>query len=384
MVSGAVDVRSFFADLPDPRVERSKRHALLDIVTIALCAVICGADSWVEIAQFGQAKEAWLRSFLALPNGIPCHDTFGRVFARLDPEAFERCFLAWIQAVVGAPGAQVVAVDGKTLRRSHDRGKGKAAVHLVSAWATANHLVLGQVATAAKSNEITAIPLLLAALDLHGCTVTIDAMGCQTAIAKQIIDQGGDYVLALKDNQATLAAAVTDTFALARQTAFADLAVADHAELRTVDKGHGRLELRRYLTISDPATLAYLDPAGAWAGLQSIGMVEAERRVGEKVSVEARYYLSSHGGAATASGFAGAVRGHWGIENQLHWVLDIAFREDESRARIGHSAHNLAVLRHIALNLLRQEHTACCGVKAKRLLAAWDESYLRKVLVAEG
>ena len=383
MEPAAVDVRPYFADLPDPRVERTKRHALLDIVTIALCAVICGADTWVEIAQFGRTKEAWLRRFLALPGGIPCHDTFGRVFARLDPEAFERCFLAWIQAVVGAPGAQVVAVDGKTLRRSHDRGTGKAALHLVSAWATANHLVLGQVATEAKSNEITAIPLLLAALDLRGCTVTIDAMGCQTAIAQQIIDQGGDYVLALKNNQATLAAAVTDTFALARATAFADLAATDHADLRTVDQGHGRLELRRYWTISDPAILAYLDPTGAWAGLRSIGMVEAERRVGEQVSVEARYYLSSQRGAATAAGFAAAVRGHWGIENQLHWVLDLAFREDESRARVGHSAHNLAVLRHIALNLLRQEHTAHCGVKAKRLMAAWDESYLRKILAAE-
>jgi len=384
MEPAAVDVRPYFADLPDPRVERTKRHALLDIVTIALCAVICGADSWVEIAQFGQTKEAWLRTFLALPGGIPCHDTFGRVFAKLDPEAFARCFLAWIQAVVGAPGAQVVAVDGKTLRRSHDRGKGKAALHLVSAWATTNHLVLGQVATEAKSNEITAIPLLLGALDLRGTTVTIDAMGCQTAIAKQIIDQGGDYVLALKDNQATLAAAVTDSFALARQTAFADLAATDFAAWRTVDKDHGRLELRQYWTISDPAILAYVNPTGAWAGLRSIGMVETERRVGEEVSVEARYYLSSHRGAATAAGFAGAVRGHWGIENQLHWVLDIAFREDESRARVGHSAHNLAVLRHIALNLLRQEHTARCGVKAKRLLAGWDENYLRKVLAAEG
>lgn len=382
MESVAVDVRSYFADLPDPRVERTKRHGLLDIVTIALCAVICGADTWVEIAQFGRMKEAWLRNFLALPAGIPCHDTFGRVFARLDPEAFERCFLAWIQAVVGAPGAQVVAVDGKTLRRSHDRGTGKAALHLVSAWATAAHLVLGQVATEAKSNEITAIPLLLGALDLHGCTVTIDAMGCQTAIAQQIIDQGGDYVLALKDNQPTLAAAVTDAFALAHQTAFADLAAGDHAELRTVDKGHGRLEVRRYGTISDPATLAYVDPTNAWAGLRSIGMVETERRIGEKVSVETRYYLSSHAGAATAAGFAGAVRGHWGIENELHWVLDLAFREDESRTRSGHSAHNLAVLRHIALNLLRQEQSARCGVKAKRLMAGWDDTYLTRVLLA--
>ncbi len=377
----AVDVRPSFASLPDPRVERTKRHALLDIVTIALCAVICGADNWVEIERFGQTKEAWLRSFLALPHGIPSHDTFGRVFARLDPEAFERCFLEWVQAVVGAPGAQVVAVDGKTLRRSHDRGSGKAALHLVSAWATANHLILGQVATEAKSNEITAIPLLLGALDLTDATVTIDAMGCQTAIAQQLIDQGATYVLALKDNQPILAEEVRATFALARATGFADLAATDHAECRTIVKGHGRLEIRHYWTISDPAILAYLNPTGAWAGLRSIGMVEAERRVGQKVSVETRYYLSALAG--DAAGFAAAVRGHWGIENCLHWVLDIAFREDESRDRIGHSAHNLAILRHIALNLLRQERTARCGVKAKRLMAAWSESYLLKVLASE-
>lgn len=378
----AVDVRPYFANLPDPRIDRSKRHLLLDIVTIALCAVLCGADNWVEIARFGQTKEAWLRRFLALPGGIPCHDTFGRVFAKLDPEAFERCFLAWVQAIVGAPGAQVVAVDGKTLRRSHDRSKGKAALHLVSAWATANHLVLGQVATEAKSNEITAIPLLLQALDLTGATVTIDAMGCQTAIAQCIIARDANYVLALKENHATLCAEVAATFALARKTSFADFAPTDHATWRTVDAGHSRVEIREHWTISDPATLGYLNPTGAWAGLRSIGMVESERRVGGKVSVEARYYLSSHAGAGTAEAFAGAVRSHWGIENALHWVLDIAFREDESRARVGHSAHNLAVLRHIALNLLRQEHTARVGVKAKRLMAAWDESYLLRVLAS--
>lgn len=376
----AVDVRPYLAQLPDPRIDRTKRHLLLDIVTIALGAVIGGADNWVEIARFGRIKEAWFRTFLALPSGIPCHDTFGRVFAKLDPDAFERCFLAWVQAVVGAPGAQVVAVDGKTLRRSYDRSTGKAALHLVSAWATANHLVLGQVATEAKSNEITAIPVLLRTLDLTDSTVTIDAMGCQTAIAKQIIDQGGDYVLALKDNHATLCEEAEETFALARKTGFTDLAAADHAFWRTVDAGHGRVEIRQSWTISDPAILAYLNPRGAWAGLRSIGMVESERRVGEKVSVEARYYLSSHAGAATAEAFAGAVRSHWGIENQLHWVLDIAFREDESRARVGHSAQNLGVLRHIAPGLLRQEHTARVGVKAKRLMAGWDESYLLKVL----
>ena len=374
------DLASHFAALPDPRVDRTKRHALLDILTIALCAVICGADSWVEVEQFGHAKEAWLRTFLPLPNGIPAHDTFGRVFARLDPQAFERCFLRWVRSVAGDAAAQVVAIDGKTLRRSHDHTAGRSALHMVSAWATASRLVLGQVAVEAKSNEITAIPALLNVLDLAGATVTIDAMGCQTAIARQIRAGEADYVLALKDNHPTLAAAVTDTFTLARATAFAELAPTDHAYLQTIDKGHGRVELRRYWTISDPAILSYLDPTGTWAGLRSIGLVEAERRIDGKVTVDSRYYLSSLGGEIRA--FAGAVRDHWGVENGLHWILDLAFREDESRVRVGDGAHNLGVLRHIALNLLRQERTAKCGVKAKRLLAGWDAHYLFRVLTA--
>ncbi len=371
---------SHFSRLPDPRIERSKRHGLLDILTLALCAVICGADSWVEVERFGHAKAAWLRSFLALPNGIPCHDTFGRIFARLDPVECERCFRSWVQAVAGEAVAQVVAIDGKTLRRSHDRRAGTGALHLVSAWATASRLVLGQVAVTGKSNEITAIPVLLRLLDLKDCTVTIDAMGCQTAIARQIRERGADYVLALKDNQPTLAAAVTDSFSLARNSGFAELAPADHAYLQTIDKDHGRLEIRRYWTISDPAILAYLNPEGAWTDLRSIGMVEAERRIGSTVTRESRYYLTSLGSAVQT--FASAVRDHWGVENGLHWILDLAFREDESRVRVGHGSQNLAVLRHVALNLLRQEHTAKVGVKAKRLMAGWDESYLLKVLTA--
>lgn len=376
----SASLHPYFAALPDPRVERTKRHQLLDIIAIAVCAVICGADNWVEIAEFGRAKEAWLRQFLGLPNGIPCHDTFGRVFAKLDPKAFERCFLAWVQDVIGAPGEQIVAVDGKTSRRTHARSKGKAALHLVSAWATASHLVLGQVATDAKSNEIMAIPLLLESLDLEGATVTIDAMGCQTAIAEQLIGQGADYVLALKGNQETIAEAVADSFALAPATAFVDLAAGTHATWRTVEKDHGRIEVRQSWTISDPEILAYVDPIGAWAGLRSIGMVEAERRISEKASVETRFYLSSYAAAPTAERFARAVRRHWGIENELHWVLDIAFREDETRTHAGHSAENFAVLRHIALNLLRQERTARVGIKAKRLKAGWDESYLQTIL----
>jgi predicted transposase YbfD/YdcC len=368
-------IGAHFASLPDPRIDRTKRHALLDIVTIALCAVICGADSWVDVELFGHAKLAWLRTFLALPNGIPSHDTFGRVFARLDPARFEQCFLSWVQDLVTHTRGDVVAVDGKVLRRSHDPRTGRAALDLVSAWADRNRLVLGQLAVDAHSNEITAIPALLQTLALAGCTVTVDAMGCHTAIARTIRDHGADYVLALKANQPTLRAAVDTYFTEAQASRFRDT---PHAFTQTVDGGHGRVEVRRYWTATDPALLAYLDPAGAWAGLASVGMVARERRAGAHTSHDVHYYLSSLAGDAVA--FAQAVRGHWGIENRLHWVLDIAFREDDSRVRAGHGAQNFAVLRHIALNLLRQDRTTRAGIKARRLKAGWDDAYLRSLL----
>lgn len=367
-------ITAHFASLTDPRIDRTKYHQLLDILTIALCAIICGADEWVAMEEFGKAKREWFDTFLDLPNGIPSHDTFGRVFAALDPEQFAACFLAWVQATVTVTDGAVIACDGKTARRCHDHGAGKAAVHTVSAWVSAQQLVLGQRAVDEKSNEITAIPALLDLLLLKGCIVTIDALGCQREIAATIIEKEADYVLALKENHETLSHAVAHLFADAEETAFADYA-ADTAQ--TVDSGHGRVEVRRYWTISDPATITHVDPERAWRGLRSIGMVEAERRERGSVTRERRYYLTSLTDAAT---FGRAVRAHWGVENGLHWVLDIAFREDESRARVGASAANLVVLRHIALNLLKQERTAKVGIKNKRLKAGWDERYLLKVI----
>lgn len=369
------NIQTHFAALSDPRVERTKRHQLLDIIVIAICAVISGADNWVDIEAYGKAKETWLRRFLDLPNGIPSHDTFGRVFARLNPAEFERCFLNWVQSVFEVTGGQVIAVDGKTLRRSGDKTLGKGAIHIVSAWAVHNHLVLGQVKTDEKSNEITAIPELLALLDLAGCIVTIDAMGCQTKIAEQIVAQGGDYVLAVKENQGQLYGDLSDLFEHAQHDAFR---YTPHTYTRTIDKDHGRLEIRQCWTVDDPTHLAYLRRQNRWEGLQSLVMVQRERHIQGEISTETAYYITSLPNEAPT--VLNATRAHWGVENSLHWVLDIAFREDDSRARQGHSAENLAVLRHIALNLLKQERTAKVGIKAKRLKAGWDDDYLIRVL----
>jgi len=360
-----------FASLTDKRIQGRTKHKLLDIIIITICAVICGANGWTDVEVYGKSKYDLLRGFLELPHGIPSHDTFGRVFAMLCPKEFERCFLSWIRSFSEMTRGQVVPVDGKTLRRSHDSSSGRAAIHMVSAWASENGITLGQVKTDEKSNEITAIPELLKLLELEGCVVTIDAMGCQKKIAELIIAGGADYVLAVRGNQKNPHNDIRLLFEDAAKNGFENI---PHDSYEDTDGGHGRVEIRRYRTVSD---IDWLYEKEKWKGINIIGMAEYERHEGDKVSTGVRYYISSL--ASDARQFGNAVRKHWEIENCLHWVLDVAFREDESRIRKDRSPENMAVIRHIALNLLKQEKTAKVGTKAKRLRAGWDDEYLLKV-----
>jgi predicted transposase YbfD/YdcC len=367
-------IENHFGNVSDPRVDRTKLHRLIDILVIAICAVIAGADNWEDVAEFGQAKLEWFQGFLELANGIPSHDTFNRVFARLDAHEFQASFLSWMRAVSGAIATQVIAIDGKVLRRSHDRSIGQAAIDMVSAWATANRLVLGQVKVADKSNEITAIPQLLQALEISGCIVTIDAMGCQTDIAALIVEREAEYVLALKENQGHLYEDVALLFKDLEQSQ--DAAYAYDYE-KTVNKNHGRIEIRECWTISDPQVLQHLRGYGNWKKLTTVSRIRSQRQIGEEKSCEDRYHIASISGAKR---MLGAVRSHWGIENELHWTLDLAFDEDRCRVRKDHGPENFALLRHIALNLLKQEKTSKRGIKGKRLKAAWDPDYLLSVL----
>lgn len=360
-----------FQDLDDPRVERTRKHPLINILFIAVCGVLSGANSFAGIQEFGCDRRQWFARYLDLSNGIPSDDTFARVLARLDPAAFEKCLLSWVQAVQEISEHRLIAIDGKTLRGSYDRGDGKAAIHMVSAWAAENKLSLGQVVVDEKSNEITAIPELLRVLELSGAVVTIDAMGCQKEIADLIREGGGDYVLAVKQNQPTLCEQVEEAVGVGLEQ---DAAVID--EHQTVEAGHGRHETRTYAVFPAPETV---DPDGVWRDLSAVGVAITESTAPQgRGRLEARYYILST--LLSAKEFAGAVRGHWGIENNLHWQLDVSFREDACRVRTDHAPANLSVIRRFALGLLKRETSCRRGIETKRLKCAASDEYREKAL----
>ena len=367
----AVRLQEHFADLTDPR-RREVKYPLINVVVIAVCAVICGADDFVAIAKFGRTKRDWLAQFLDLASGIPSHDRFNAILVAIKPEEFEKCLLRLITDLHEISDGQIIAVDGKTLRRSYDRASGKSAIHMVSAWAAANHISLGQVVTDAKSNEITAIPKLLEMLEISGALVTIDALGCQTEIAQTIVAAKADYCLAVKGNQKTLHQAIKAHFNGHLEDDFARTFVRRH---QSSEKGHGRQEERLYFICPVPEDLP---GRGRWQGLKALGMALSNTLRNGKVCTEVRYYILSK--YVSAKRFAAAVRSHWSIENRLHWQLDVTFQEDHCRVRKGHADANLSILRRTALSLLKNEPTLKVGIKNKRLTAGWDENYLEKVL----
>ncbi|MEM1395170.1 MAG: ISAs1 family transposase [Cyanobacteria bacterium P01_H01_bin.150] len=366
-------IADYFVGVEDPRIDRTKRHQLIDVITIAICAVICGADSWVAIETYGHAKQEWLKRFLELSNGIPSHDTFARIFSLIDPQNFQECFVSWMKSVAHKTDGEVIAIDGKSLKHSYDKKFGNRPINMVSAWATSNKLVLGQIKVDKKSNEITAIPELIKVLDVAGCIVTIDAIGCQKEIINLISQKDGDYIIALKKNQKSLYESTEILFKEAiskRNEGFK----ASHYSTR--EMGHGREEIRNYLMLSDISNR--IDPDQKWNKLNTIGMVESVRTENGKTTVETRYYISSLN--LDAKKFGESVRSHWGIENSLHWILDVALNEDDCRIRKDNAPQNFAVLRHIAVNLLGKEKSKKFGIKNKQFLAAMDDNYLAKVL----
>lgn len=361
-----------FTNLTDPRIDRTKDHKLIDIIALAICGMLCGADNWVAMEQYGHAKEEWLKQFLELPNGIPSHDTIARVFARLDPKEFEQCFRDWVQSISELIPGEIISIDGKTVKHSGSKAKDQKPIHVVNAWATEQRLVLGQTKVKNKSNEITAIPELIKVLELSGCLVTIDAIGTQTKIAQLIQDNGADYCLALKENQPNLFQEVVHLFERAEGINWLEV---EHDFYRTINKDHGRTEIRRHWTM--PVTELFFDEE-KWPGLSSIGLVESVRKIGSQTTTSRRYYLNSF--SSDAQLLAHAVRSHWGVENNVHWILDVAFREDNCPVHSDYAPENLSQLRKMALNLLSREKTAKIGVANKRLKAAWDNNYLAKVL----
>lgn len=367
-----VSLEVYFGDMPDPRVTGRCDHKLIDIIIVAICAVLSGAETWDEVELFGEEREGWLKQFLELPNGIPSHDTFRRVFSLLDARVFQERFIGWVEQTFQVKREQVIAIDGKSVRGS--QGQGKGCLHLVSAWATAEGVALGQRKVEAGENEIVAIPDLLADLYLKGSIVTLDAIGCQTEIAAHIIAQRADYVLALKTNQPKLHQDVVDWFAWAQERDFRDV---EHTYAQTVNKGHGRIEIRQCWALSDPRALEVLGHHEGWRKLTSLVMVQRERRHGDRSQTETAYFISSL--PPDADRLLRAVRHHWRIENTLHWVLDVIFHEDDARLRIGHGAENFAILRRMVLNLLRR-HPAKLSLKRKRFKAALDTDFLFELL----
>jgi len=361
-----------FRDLPDPREARNQLHKLFDIFAIAICAALCGANDWVKVAAFGHKKEQWLRTFLDLPNGIPSHDTFDRVFRLIDPNEFEKRFVKWTELVADLLPGQVIAIDGKTLRGSHDNAVGLAAIHCVSAFAANNQLILGQLVTDAKSNEITTIPKLLDTLAISGCLVTIDAMGCQKAIAAKIIECRADYLLAVKGNQETLADEVNNFFSQAEAVDFEGV---DHVYYKFEETNRGRQEIREVWVTNDVNWLPMLED---WKGLRSIMMVKTKRLVKSKLETETRYYICSM--PAEAKLLKNAARQHWSIENSCHWVLDVIYQEDNSRVRKGYGAENLSRLKRLTLNMLKQDTTSKGSIATKRFEAALDDRYRESLL----
>jgi predicted transposase YbfD/YdcC len=368
------DFVAHFSVLPDPRVDRTKKHLLTDILFIAVCTLICGGEGFTDMEVFGEAKAEWLRGLLELPHGIPSHDTFRRVFCALDPEAFGACFRRWSEALHAATEGGVLALDGKSIRHSFDVASGRPALHMISAWASGNGLALGHLKVDGKSNEITALPELLRLLDVKDRVVTMDAMGCQRALARQITEQEGDYVFCLKGNQESLHEEVQDFFEQAHAGDWQGVA---HSSHESVEKDHGRIETRRCWMVTE-AAMRWLERSEQWPGLKSIAAVQAERRLGDRVTRETRYFISSLSGSAQQ--LADAVREHWSIENSLHYVLDVTLHEDASRIRTDNAPENLATLRRLALNLVTQAKVPKASVRRRIKRAGWDNAYLEALL----
>lgn len=362
-----------FKEVPDYRVKRTKKYELFEIIMMAICATIAGANDWTDVANWAKVNGPWLQRFISLKNGTPSHDTFSRVFARIDPEGFMRCFVSWTSEISGLIGGKVVAIDGKTLRGSYDRSLNKSAIHMVSAWVAETQISLGQVKTAEKSNEITAIPELLDMLDVKGCIITLDAMGCQKNIAKKTIDKSADYMLALKKNQKELYELVSFFFEDAKSNEYKEL---KHSKFTTIEKNHGRIE-KRMVTATDK--IESLISKHEWAGIKSIVRVDAERIINNETAASTRYYITSL--PSDAEKIAHVIRSHWSIESTLHWSLDVTFNEDKSRVRKNNGPENLALLKRLTFNLLKRDTESKHSVKSKRFIASFDSTYLEKVLM---